>query len=727
MGAALSASQATCQMPRAHATSAAAPPPARAAVLSSAAMLSSLHPNIFRTVAMRDVLDHGFSRRTQPAAAPATHPSKPLAEPLLPHTAADAVFFAAEESNSVEAYISTSAASSRLRNVLALRHAVNVPAAVVASLLAFGGGLGALVLWQRLGTGAHLLGLAETEVPRGAVIYAALLFPSVVFLATLMLGHGLPGRAQERAWIASLCLHQSRTNLCARAIAALPEFVAGSDRLVACLDRHYFASLPALMEIAHFCAARGRDAAAKETAAAGDTAAAAVEATAVAGGSPARKFPTSSEASESGELRPSARRSPPPNADYVDFLPLHTAPWLMINQALEAAACVASSSLLLPLTRAHVGDHVLALLGEKAPLAEALSQAAALGAAALLARTPLIIYNAISLTRRLEEHEATLAALAQPAPLATARCDDPALRLALLRHMGALAIDESGSDAAGDTGSFAGSCAGSVASTPTKLLLPPTKPGVIAEDGVIADLDATASPADFVPIADDELLADELTDALAEAEMLLPWMRSELAPRLVRRLGRAGDIPLPLALLAVLPALYHSAIVAFDCHGQPCSAHVAAAKAGARTSDDLIAVRAAGVPLALLSSPLSPALALALISGCRRVLHCCCCSNGACDRILALPAATLAYAVGAAAAALPPALLMPACFPRDSADLDASTGLAALVSCLATILALYSLLFASTQPRSVLALALLALGVFGAAVLFSVHAAHEGA
>ena len=77
--------------------------------------------------------------------------------------------------------------------------------------------------------------------------------------------------------------------------------------------------------------------------------------------------------------------------------------------------------------------------------------------------------------------------------------------------------------------------------------------------------------------------------------------------------------------------------------------------------------------------------------------------------------AAVAYSIGAIATALPPAFLVPACVPGQNGD-----AVIVLFSSLATTIALYSMLFASTQPRAVLSIAALALAVGGAVAMAEV-------
>ena len=70
---------------------------------------------------------------------------------------------------------------------------------------------------------------------------------------------------------------------------------------------------------------------------------------------------------------------------------LSTAPWLLLNQLLEALATV-GTLLLLPHTTALVGAPLVGALGS-APLAAPTARAAALALAGVVARIPLILYN----------------------------------------------------------------------------------------------------------------------------------------------------------------------------------------------------------------------------------------------------------------------------------------------------------------------------------------------
>ena len=188
-------------------------------------------------------------------------------------------------------------------------------------------------------------------------------------------------------------------------------------------------------------------------------------------------------------------------------------------------------------------------------------------------------------------------------------------------------------------------------------------------------------------------------------------------------------------MLAVLPAICFSAVAAFDCGGQQCSDHAIAAfhLDPPPSQGELVAVRASTILLVCLSSPLPLPLALALIGGSRRVVAGCCCGrqrrrpsapSGAVDLGVSILAAAAAYVLAAAAAAVPAASLMPACglIPSDaSSAASASAALATFGASLAALVALHSLLFASSNPRGVVTLAVLAFALFGGATYESLR------
>ena len=244
---------------------------------------------------------------------------------------------------------------------------------------------------------------------------------------------------------------------------------------------------------------------------------------------------------------------------------------------------------------------------------------------------------------------------------------------------------------------------------------------------------------------------------------LEPWLASELVPSLSPHLVQtSGEIVLPLALICVLPALCHSAILAFSCQSAAQQCFPNLPRSFPPDPAEYVAVRAAALPLALLATPLPIPLALALIRASRRALAGCCCGarprsrkarassayatyaadsgflvpspppprRNAANRARATPsrsielfvalvASAFAYALAAVAGALPAAALMPAVRldfdvpPGGGGFPLASAALATFGTSLMAIVALHSMLFAKAHPRGVLSLALLALALFG--------------
>lgn len=105
--------------------------------------------------------------------------------------------------------------------------------------------------------------------------------------------------------------------------------------------------------------------------------------------------------------------------------------------ALEAAGSLVGA-LLLPWSTPAVAPWLAGLSTDASPLGVATSHAVALGIAALLARLPLVVYNALAVTSALRTHEAIMKSLACPS-IARATCSDPAERPIVLGLLAALA------------------------------------------------------------------------------------------------------------------------------------------------------------------------------------------------------------------------------------------------------------------------------------------------
>ena len=149
-----------------------------------------------------------------------------------------------------------------------------------------------------------------------------------------------------------------------------------------------------------------------------------------------------------------------------------------------------------------------------------------------------------------------------------------------------------------------------------------------------------------------------------------------------------------------------------------------ACSASAHNVDEFMMARAVSVPVAILASPLAIPLALSAADGLRRMLRrCCgrCCGISGCDFVTGLIATVGAYVVTCSISAAASALLLPACFDPN-ATLLARFGVA-----IAALVALHSLLFATSHPRGVLAMAMLALATLGAVVFLRVERHHAWA
>eukprot|EP00403_Amphidinium_massartii_P029395 CAMPEP_0178396262 /NCGR_PEP_ID=MMETSP0689_2-20121128/13640_1 /TAXON_ID=160604 /ORGANISM="Amphidinium massartii, Strain CS-259" /LENGTH=583 /DNA_ID=CAMNT_0020016935 /DNA_START=183 /DNA_END=1931 /DNA_ORIENTATION=+ len=81
--------------------------------------------------------------------------------------------------------------------------------------------------------------------------------PLAVFFITFFTAHHFSMEGGATVWLDKLCVHQTRTELRSAGIAALPEFVANSDRMLILQSKTYFERLWCNLEVATFCALSG--------------------------------------------------------------------------------------------------------------------------------------------------------------------------------------------------------------------------------------------------------------------------------------------------------------------------------------------------------------------------------------------------------------------------------------------------------------------------------------
>lgn len=217
-----------------------------------------------RTVAVHEAF-RSFLIELQPGRPPPSQriaEDNPLCAPLLPvavprlpvsHSAADDVFFASDESTQADIFLSYEWGIPRWRSWLSLSFHLNLRVATAGAIAGFCCGIGGTIAVSR----TTLQQLGEGQSPSCATLYSAsLALPSAAFVALLLCGHHLfRGCDERRVFSAALCVHQSRSNLKRRALAALPEILGKTSRLLVLLSESYPTRLWPFAELAIFCAA----------------------------------------------------------------------------------------------------------------------------------------------------------------------------------------------------------------------------------------------------------------------------------------------------------------------------------------------------------------------------------------------------------------------------------------------------------------------------------------
>ena len=368
-----------------------------------------------------------------------------------------------------------------------------------------------------------------------------------------------------------LCIHQSRANLRLRTLSALPEIIASSSRLTVLLSPTIFSELLSIAEVATFCAAHG-----------------------LADGTP--------------------------SAARVDFTPLWKPPWLLVNLVLEIAASLCTP-LLLPLATATVGERVVRWphgggLSERSVGSSGmpvLSHVASLAAATLVARAPLVLYNAWTMSAALRAHEKVLQSMHMShaclqshtparAALGRAACADAAERRlvwTMLADLAARIVPAAAHVVSAPSGEVTAGGGAAQFGVPTA---GHATPGGAADnaaggsgaadgggggalggpDGGLANCtsycagsgggggggggDDGGGETDAEPASASSRGDAQLQERAARLE---PWLQRSLWPCLAKRLGQPCMPSLPLALLVALPATYVSALEALGSRQWP--------------------------------------------------------------------------------------------------------------------------------------------------------------
>ena len=257
------------------------------------------------------------------------------------------------------------------------------------------------------------------------------------------------------------------------------------------------------------------------------------------------------------------------------------APWLLLNQLLEALATV-GTLLLLPHDRPRRRPLVGAL---GSALAAPTARAAALALAGVVARIPLILYNGVSLTRRLDEHYEMKEQLGTPsyAHHASVAPDE----LSGVAVLGQLSLGRS-TAAEGSAGG-----GGIALTTPTTPAAAP-----VAADAHVGYMYGGGGTTTTTRLATRRQRRHTAAVAAARAiarrrRTCSAVARRRLGPCLVKRLGRAQAHHHAARAASGAARTLPASIAAFDCDGFGCS------KAAVVPPRDFLLV-AAALPIALL-------------------------------------------------------------------------------------------------------------------------------
>ena len=346
---------------------------------------------IFRTVSMAQACRYGFQHVRAPQNAKSDDSKR---EPLLlasSHRRPDEVFFSSEESEYADWYISFVPGRA---HALALRQHINLRAAVWGALLAFVCAVGVILSWLPTSFGGRQFDLT----------LAGLGLPCMVFLCVVL--NDLPCSGGDRVWISTMCLHQSRTNLRARALSALPEFISSSERVVVLLSPMTLSHLRSWVEIGTCLHVHGLE----QAAAAQREFEKALRSKRDRGG--IYGSAADSRRRGSGPWHPmlppaQPQGSPPavplPSAGALEFISLARGPWLLFNIALDGIACLCAPHLR-PIVTACLHGRLAAAFAHM-PLGDLAASVVINAATTFLVRVPLLVYNASSITSQLRDRD----------------------------------------------------------------------------------------------------------------------------------------------------------------------------------------------------------------------------------------------------------------------------------------------------------------------------------
>mmetsp|Transcript_20099 Transcript_20099/g.59915 ORF Transcript_20099/g.59915 Transcript_20099/m.59915 type:complete len:505 (+) Transcript_20099:232-1746(+) len=161
---------------------------------------------------------------------------------------ADALYELSEPCDRVDAFVSHAWCDDGFAKYLALCLRTSLGLAVKASLIAWVGLVA--VLFRARGFAAY------GDAPGLKFLFVGVC--GTTFAVTFLYGHALGGfgRGRETWWVDKLCIHQTRHDLKACAICALPHFLSRSDRLIVLHSERYFERLWCAYEVSTFLAER---------------------------------------------------------------------------------------------------------------------------------------------------------------------------------------------------------------------------------------------------------------------------------------------------------------------------------------------------------------------------------------------------------------------------------------------------------------------------------------
>mmetsp|Transcript_26865 Transcript_26865/g.77745 ORF Transcript_26865/g.77745 Transcript_26865/m.77745 type:complete len:627 (-) Transcript_26865:233-2113(-) len=293
------------------------------------------------------------------------------------HVDTDRMFYSSRKATKINAFISHVWSAPRWTKALALLFYRNTTTAAISAIVVWLISTSLCIIFIGNGDFTSLGG--KDLVPQ--LVWA----PMATFFIVFFFGHMLDfDWSGEGWWLDKLCIHQSRKDLQDSALAALPEFVAKSDRIVILWSDSYFERLWCNAEVATFTAVNK-------------------------------------------------------GADKIDFVPLWLAPWI-----LSTLLCDIFSITLWNRLSVWIMDVGVFLAENNYPLCleKFLTPFLGIGAAMGTAYLPMVIPNLLSLRNKIEDHKLMLSHI-ERFRLQDAKCSDENDRAFIEEHVGQLFLDPS--------------------------------------------------------------------------------------------------------------------------------------------------------------------------------------------------------------------------------------------------------------------------------------------